>query len=196
MDQFMGALPESQVREFLDRHLPRESDQLLARAQGLMSAGDLQGAAALIAQAGKTDPENTRVQLAMASIAAASGDNKGATAIIDGLPIELANDPEVSALRGQILFAALCAESPPEAELRSRLDSDPADSRARYFLAAHRVAGRDYEGALDQLLELMKRDRSFEDDAGRKGMLLVFAILGGEGELVTRYRSKMLNAMY
>jgi len=49
---------------------------------------------------------------------------------------------------------------------------------------------------LKQLLELMKRDRAFQEDAGRKGMLSVFAILGGEGELVTRYRSRMLNALY
>ena len=196
VDQFMGALPESQVRELLDRHLPRESDQLLARAQGLMSARDFEGAAALIAQAGKTDPENARVGLAEAEIASATGDNQGAQAIVDRLPLELADDPEVTALRGQILFRGLCAESPPEAEVKSKLASDPADNRARYLLAAHRVAGHDYEGALEQLLELMKRDRFFEDDAGRKGMLLIFAILGGEGDLVTRYRGKMLNAMY
>lgn len=196
VDQFMGALPESQVRELLDRHLPRESDQLLARAQGLISAGDFEGAEALIGQAGKIDPENPRVLLAEAAIASATGDNRGAQAILDRLPIELADDPEVAALRGQILFAGLCAESPSEAELVSRLDSNPADSGARYLLAAHRVAVQDYQGALEQLLELMKRDRSFDDDAGRKGMLSIFAMLGGEGELVTRYRGKMLNAMY
>ena len=196
IDQFMGALPEAQVREFLDRHLPQESDNLLARARGLASAGDLQGAAGLIAEAREADPENGQIRLAEASIEAASGNIQHAQAILDDLPLELANDPEVTSLRGQLLFAALLAESPPESELASRLETNPADSNARYRIAAHFVARGDYEGALEKLLELMKKDRAFEDDAGRKGMLMVFALLGGEGDLVKRYRSRMSSALY
>jgi len=196
IDQFMGALPESQVRAFLERHLPRESEQLLARAQGLMSAGDLDGAAALIDQARKADPENARVRLAEAGIQVAAGDTRGAQETLDNLPIELADDPATIGLKGQIGFALLQADSPPEAMLVSRLEADPKDSDARYRLAAHLVVRGDYGGALEQLLELMKRDRGFEDDAGRKGMLSVFAMLGGEGDLVSRYRNRMLNALY
>jgi putative thioredoxin len=196
IDQFMGALPESQVRAFLERHLPRESEQLLARAQGLMSAGDLDGAAALIDQAQKADPENARVRLAEAGIQVAAGDTRGAQETLDNLPVELADDPATIGLKGQIGFALLQADSPPEATLVSRLEADPKDSDARYRLAAHLVVRGDYEGALEQLLELMKRDRGFEDDAGRKGMLSVFAMLGGEGDLVSRYRNRMLNALY
>jgi putative thioredoxin len=192
----MGALPESQVRAFLERHLPRKSEQLLARAQGLLSTGDLEGAAELIDQARKADPENARVRLAEAGIQVAAGNNGGAQEILDNLPIELADDPEAIGLKGQIGFALLQASSPPEATLVSRLEADPRDSDARYRLAAHLAVRRDYEGALEQLLELMKRDRGFEDDAGRKGMLSIFAILGGEGDLVSRYRNRMLNALY
>lgn len=196
IDQFMGALPAAQVREILDRHLPRESDQLLARAQSAMSAGDLEGAAKLIAQASEIDPGNARIRLAEAGIEAAKGNTEGAQETLNGLPIALADDPEVASLRGQLLFANLRADAPPESELRAKLDANPSDNDARYRLAAHLVACGDYEGALENLLELMKRDRAFEDDAGRKGMLLVFSMLGGEGDLVTRYRGKMLNALY
>jgi putative thioredoxin len=136
------------------------------------------------------------VRLAEAGMEADAGNLEGAQAILDGLPMDLADDAQVTNLRGQILFAGLCADSPPETELVARLDADPADSDARYRLAAHMVARGDYPGALDQLLELMTRDRAFEEDAGRKGMLLIFAMLGGEGELVTRYRGRMLNALY
>jgi len=196
IDQFMGALPEPQVHAFLERHLPRESDQLLARAQGLLRAGDLEGAADLIDKARKADPENVRIRLAEAGIQAAAGDIRGAQQILDDLPREMADDPEVASLKGQVRFAAIQANSPPEEELVSRLEADPNDSNARYRLAAHLVRRGDYEGALAQLLELMKRDRAFEDDAARKGMLLVFAMLGGEGELVTRYRNQMLRTLY
>jgi len=196
IDQFMGALPESQIRAFLEPHLPRESDQLLARVQALLSAGDTEGAAALIDQARTADPDNARIRLEEARIQAAAGNLREAQEILDGLPLELADDPEVIGLKGELGFAALQAESPPETELASRLESDPADSDARYRLAAHLVMRGNYEGALDQLLDLMKRDRAFSDDAARKGMLALFAMLGGEGDLVSRYRSRMLNALY
>jgi len=196
IDQFMGALPEPQVREFLERHLPRESDRLLARAQGLLNTGDRAGAARLIEQAREADPKNTRVHLAEAEIEAAAGNLRHAQAILDELPRELADDPEVARLKGQVGFAALQTDSPPEATLVSRLEADPKDSDARHRLAAHLVVRGDFGGALEQLLELMKQDRAFADDAGRKGMLMVFAMLGGQGDLVTGYRSRMLNALY
>ncbi|WP_133510893.1 thioredoxin [Candidatus Thiosymbion oneisti] len=196
IDQFMGALPEPQVREFLERHLPRESDRLLAQARGLLNAGDRAGAARIIEQAREADPENARVRLVEAEIEAAAGNVQGAQAILDDLPRELADDPEVVRLKGQVSFAAIQVDSPPEATLVSRLEADPKDSDARHRLAAHLVARGDFEGALEQLLELMKRDRPFADDAGRKGMLMVFAMLGGQGDLVTGYRSRMLNALY
>ncbi|WP_089729318.1 thioredoxin [Candidatus Thiosymbion oneisti] len=196
IDQFMGALPEPQVREFLERHLPRESDRLLAQARGLLNAGDRAGAARIIEQAREAEPENARVRLVEAEIEAAAGNVQGAQAILDDLPRELADDPEVARLKGQVGFAAIQVDSPPEATLVSRLEADPKDSDARHRLAAHLVARGDFEGALEQLLELMKRDRAFADDAGRKGMLMIFAMLGGQGDLVTRYRSRMLNALY
>jgi putative thioredoxin len=196
IDQFMGALPESQVRAFLESHLPRESDQLLVRAQKLLSTGDPKGAADLIEQARKADPENARIRLAEAQIQAAAGNLREAQEMLDGLPLEMADDPEVVSLKGQLGFATLQAESPPETELASRLAADPTDSDARYRLAAHLVVRGDYEDALEQLLELMKRDRAFSDDAARKGMLTLFAMLGGEGDLVSRYRNRMLNALY
>ena len=196
VDQFMGALPEPQVREFLDRHLPRKSDPLIARAQGFLSAGDLKGAAELIAQAREADPENPRVRVAEAGIETASGNIQEARAILDALPLELADDPEVAGIRGQVHFAALCTDAPSEEELAARLNSDPKDNDARYRIAARLVLRGGYEGALEQLLKLMTTDRTFGDDAGRKGMLLVFAMLGGEGDLVAPFRSRMLNALY
>jgi len=196
IDQFMGALPEPQVREFLERHLPRESDRLLTQARGLLNAGDRAGAIRMIEQARKADSENARVRLVEAEIEAVGGNIQGAQAILDDLPPELADDPKVARLKGQINFAAIQVDSPLEATLVSRLEADPKDSDARHRLAAYLVVRGDFEGALEQLLELMKRDRAFADDAGRKGMLMIFAMLGGQGDLVTRYRSRMLNALY
>jgi len=196
VDQFMGALPEPQVLEFLERHLPRESDRLLARAQGLLNAGDSEGAARLVDQVRTLDPDHARIRLVEAGIEVTAGNFLGAQEILTDIPRELADDPEVISLQGRVGFAVLQADSPPEATLRSRLEADPKDSDARYRLAAHLVVRSDFEEALEQLLELMKRDRTFEDDAGRKGMLEIFAMLGEQDDLVTRYRSRMSNALY
>jgi putative thioredoxin len=195
VDQFMGALPEGQIREFLDRHIPRASDGLLAQAQGLMVAGDLAGAQTLIDRAREQDPENARLALADLQLMAARGEVAEASSAIDRLPIELASEPEVLALRGQLRFATALEGAPTEADLVARLSSEPGDSLSRYQLAAHQVIRGDYEAALENLLTLMTRDRGFQEDAGRKGMLAVFDLLGG-GDLVARYRAKMMNALY
>ena len=80
--------------------------------------------------------------------------------------------------------------------MNARLAADATDSEARYQLAAHRVARGDYEGALELLFELMRRDRTYGDDAGRKGMLTIFDLLGGTGDLVSHWRRRMSAAMY
>jgi putative thioredoxin len=196
VDQFMGALPESQVREFLDQHLPRESDKLLARVEALLRAGDLAGAAKQIEQARAKDPGNARIQLAEARIKAADGDVSGAQELIDRLPLDLLGDPEVAAVRAQVAFAGALADAPPEDELATRLQANPKDSDARYRIAAYRVAQGDFAGALDQLLDLLKKDRAYRDDAARKGMVMIFDLLGNDHELVAPYRAKMLSALY
>lgn len=196
VDQFMGALPEAQVREFLDRHVGRESDALLARAQGLMQTGALDEAERLIEQARASDPDNARLHLAVARLKAAGGDPATAAEMLERVPPELHHDPEVVALRGQMGFANLLRDAPPAQELEGRLERNPKDSEARQLLAARRIADGDYEAGLEHLFQLMKSDRTFGEDAGRKGMLMVFDMLGNQGELVTRYRSRMMAALY
>ncbi|AGA91084.1 thioredoxin [Thioflavicoccus mobilis 8321] len=196
VDQFMGALPEAQIREFLDRHIPRESDGVLERAEELLHAGRPEEAAAAIAEARENDPDNPRLHLAEVRLKAASGDTAGAEALLERVPLELAHDPEVAALRGELRFSGIVADAPSAEALRERLAADPKDSEARYQLAARYVIAGDYEGALDELLQLLKSDRAWGDDAARKAMVMIFDLLGGQGELVKRYRGRMTAALY
>jgi putative thioredoxin len=196
VDQFMGALPEAQVREFLERHLPRQSDALLDRITDQLILGDLAGAQDALDQARAKDPGNPRLFLAEVQIKATSGDTQGAEELLNQVPADLVKDPEVLALRGQLHFANLAASAPPESALAARLAANPRDSEASYLLAARQAANGDLEGALDRLLALLKRDRAYGDDAGRKGMLLIFDLLGGTGDLVSRWRSRMFAAMH
>jgi putative thioredoxin len=176
--------------------MTRASDRLIAQAQGQIAAGELAPAAALLERARAEDPDNPRAALAEAQLTAARGDVEEAQAQVERLPIELAHDPEVAALRGRLQFAAALADAPAETELAHRLAADPKDSEARYQLAAHRAVAGDFGGALENLLELVKRDRAYGDDAGRKAMVAIFDLLGGAGELVTQYRARMMTALY
>jgi putative thioredoxin len=196
IDQFMGALPEPQVREFLERHLPRESDALIARAKAMLDSGDAAGARDLLNQAQASEPDNSRLVALQARIMLETGDVREARELLDRAPMEIADDPEVAALRGRLAFIDLVESAPEEGLVAARLRADPDDNEARYRLAAYRVVQGDYAAALEHLLTLMQRDRKYGDDAARKAMLKVFDLLGGEGEMVTSYRAKMLNALY
>jgi putative thioredoxin len=196
VDQFMGALPESEIREFLKRHIETETDRLLADAEDLIAAGNTAAAAAIIGQVRDQDPDNHRLFLAEIGLKAAEGDAAGAAEMLERTPLDLANDPRIAALRGQLGFAAVLDGAPSAADCAQRLESNPNDSDSRYKLAAYQAVAGDYQSALDNLLLLMQRDRGYGDDAARRGMLMIFDLLGGEGELVSDYRAKLARALY
>ena len=195
VDEFMGALPERAVREFLDRHVARESDVTVKKAREKLAAGDADAAIALLNQARAADPDNPRVVLALAGAQAAAGDVAAAEATLDGLPMNEQAKPEVAALRSHLYFEGQLAGAPPAAELEARLAADPGDSEARFRLALHKVVEQDYDTAIELLLELMKKDRGFGDDAGRSTLLKVFDLLGDDPR-VGQYRRRMASLLY
>ena len=196
VDQFMGALPEAQVRAFLEPHLPRPADDLMERIGDRLLMGDVAGAQAALDLARTKDPDNPRLLLMEVQIKAAAGDTQGAEALLDQVPLDLAKDPEVLALRGQLRLANLAAGAPAEAELAARLAADPRDSEAAFLLAIRQATQGDFAAALAGLLALLKRDRAYGEDAARKTMILIFDLLGGQDPLVSSYRGKMLSALY
>lgn len=196
VDQFMGALPETDIRAFLDPYLPRESDSLLDQALSRLQRGDADEALDMIEKARAEDPDNPRNLVTYAQILATLGELERAQNALDSLPIGEQQKPEVVALRARLLFDQIAQQAPAAVELEKRLEASPNDSEAAYQLAAHRVMDQDYRGALELLFGLMRRDRTYADDGARKGMLAVFDILGGDGELVSQYRSKMFNILY
>lgn len=195
VDEFMGAVPERAVREFLDRHVARESDVQVAQAFDLLAAGDADGAIALLTEAGKADPDNPRVTLALAETQAATGDLASAESTLSNLPVGEQDKPEVAALRNRLFFEGQLAGAPAAGELEARLAADPGDHQALLQLALRKVIEQDYETAMELLLQLMKKDRQFGDDAGRRGLLKVFELLGNDPR-VSRYRSRMASLLH
>ncbi|MEN8175694.1 MAG: thioredoxin [Pseudomonadota bacterium] len=195
VDEFVGALPEGDIRTFLDRHIPRESDALVAQAQEHLRAGNADTAKSLIDKALALDPGHSAVILAQAQWQAITGDPQAAASTLESLPPDEQEKPEVKALRSQLMFDAVAAAAPQTPELEQVLAQDPANSEARYQLAARRVMEDDLDGALEQLLTLMQKDRRYGDDAARKALVQIFDLLGDDPR-VPRYRSRMMNLLY
>ena len=195
VDEFMGALPEADIRAFLDRHLPRESDGAVEQAEERLMAGDSDGALELLRRARGADPTNPRVATAIAQVQAASGDPDGAEQTLAELPPDEQKEPEIARLRGQLFFNRVAASAGPPETTRQRLASSPDDSEARYQLAAHQVIANDMEGAVDNLLQLMQRDRKFGDDAARLALLRLFDLLGDD-PAIARYRARMFAQLH
>jgi putative thioredoxin len=196
VDEFMGALPEAEIRSFIDKYIPRESDGLLAQAEQLMLQGDADSAGALIQQAAQMDPGSPRVMLTNARYLATIGKLEEAKQQIEALPAEEKNKPEVTAMLARLQFDSSNADMPPVEELEQRLQENPADSEALHQLATHKISQNELEQALELLLTLMQKDREYGDDLARKDMLRIFEMLGGQGDLVKRYRNRMFNILH
>jgi len=195
VDEFMGALPESAVREFLDPHLPRPSDGPRAEAADLRRTGRSAEARAILQRALELEPSDDPLRLDLAEILISETDLAAAEEVLGGVSARIRDSARAMALAARIEFARAVPPR-PLAELEAAVRDRPGDCPARYALSAAQVLHEDFEAALSNLLEIVRRDRSFGDDAGRKGMLSIFNILGGQGDLVRKYRAQLASALH
>lgn len=195
VDGFMGAQPERAVRALLDKYVARESDALVRAALAAQQTGDLDQAATLLQQAVAGDPANDRAKLALAGLSLARGSIADAETLLKTLSPEARAGAEATLLKAHMQFARLAEGSPPLAELEKKLAAAPADSEARLCLSARQVLDGQYEAAMRNLLEIVRHDRKFRDDAGRKTLLTLFQLLGNNHELVKKYRPLLASAL-
>lgn len=195
VDEFMGVQPESAIRELLERHIPRESDALREQARTQADAGDVDAALVLLRRAREDDPDNHRVDLDLADLLIRQGQTAEAEQQLRALPAKYAEDADVKRLLATCQLAAQQADAPPLDELRARVTAQPDDLDTREQLAAACILAGEYEAGMDEYLDIMRRDRQHNDEAGRRGLLAAFELLGND-ERVTPYRRKMFNLMH
>ncbi|MEJ2688126.1 MAG: tetratricopeptide repeat protein, partial [Gammaproteobacteria bacterium] len=196
VEEILGAQTETDLRLLLERYIPRESDQVRQAAWQAYEQGNTDQAMSMLQVAAADDPDNNRVLLDYARIATATGHLREAEATLASLPFDMRQEPEAKALASLLEFAHAVEGAPQSEALESTIAANPDDAEARFRLAARRVLEDRHEEALELLLELLRRDRSYGDDAARKSMLSLFALLGDQHPLVSRYRSKMFNALH
>lgn len=196
VDEFSGARSEGQVRAWLEPHLPRASDSLVDKAIATERAGDAAGAMALLQQAIRDDAANDAPKLELARIALAQGKLAEAEAALKQLSLRASGEATAAALKARCDILRIVADAPPLAALEKSLAHDENDLQARYRLGARLLLEGRHEEALAQWLELVRRDRRFGDDAGRRALLTAFNLLGAQSELVKRYRAQLSMALH
>ena len=196
VDEFLGAQPESVIRSLLEPHLPRESDTLREAARAAMQSNDTERALTLLQKALTVDPGHLPVKLDLAGLLMRNGDVDGAERLLKDLPLSQRAEEAAKTVLAQLEFARAVQSAPSVPDLLERIAADPADLPSRYLLGASLALSSDYAGALEQFFEIMKRDRRFQEDIGRRSLLSVFGLLGKEHDLVQQYRRKMAPLLY
>ena len=196
VDEFLGAHPESAVRALIDRYVSRESDHARVLAATLRAQGELDRARSVLEEAHVQDPENHRVTVDLANLLIDAGEFTRAREALQLVPAGDASTSGASIAGARLAFAEVAASAPPSGELEHTIDTHPGDCDARYALSARLAANGEYEPALEQLLELLRINRTYRDDAARKGILSIFELLGTDSPLIGRYRARMSSLLY
>jgi len=198
VDAFVGALPEPQLREFIERLLPNPSEIERRKAQRLADGGQFAEAVAALRAAIALDPHSAQAQLDLAEILLerlpAPVDEvriNEASRALAAVDVKLHDDPRWKALNTRLASLQRVASGPDEQQLRDRVRSDPGDLQARLELAQRHIARREFEPALAQLIEVVERDRTFAEDAARRTMLSVFELAAQQPQLVSTYRKRL-----
>jgi putative thioredoxin len=195
VSHFLGAVPESQVRAFIDGLIPTASETQRARATELRLAGQLDQAIAALLKALEHDQSNdlARLDLVDAFIEAKRIDE--AEAALDRVQPNIDWDARVLTLQSAIAFARSASSGGAEVGLREMLAVNPADLAVRYALASLCAGQGRYQEALDHLLEIVRQERGWKDGEARRQILAIFNLADKQPELVSEYRRKLASAL-
>ncbi|MBO3758198.1 thioredoxin [Ciceribacter sp. L1K22] len=204
VDGFMGAVPESQVRQFIDRIAgpdagdagAAEIEGALEEARTLLAEGAVQEAAQLFGAVLQADPQNAGAYAGMAECMIAANQHARASELLANAPEELANDPAVQAVRKKLELYEEARKLGDPAALEHALALNPDDHESRMKLAKIRNVEGKRDEAADHLLLIMKRDRTFDDDGGRRQLLEFFDAWGPKDPATIAARRKLSSILF
>ena len=200
VDAFSGAQPESQLRDFVKRLIGDAAgpslDDYVAEAKQILDEGDAQTAAGIFQQVLQQDPENAGAMAGLLRCLIALGDIAQAEAILAQIPPAMARHADIVAVKTALELARHAGEVGEAAELRRKLAVNADDHQARYDLALAYYANNEPEAAVDELLELFRRDRTWNEDAARKQLVKMFEVLGFSHPLAKSGRSRLSTMLF
>ena len=200
VDAFMGAVPESQIRQFIDK-LVRENGAvdtatMIAEAKSILESGDVNGAAQIFGAILQSEPDNAKAAAGMAECLIAAGEKDRAKAMLEELDEAQKSDPDVAAILARFALEEEVAGLGDPQALEARLSADPGDHEARFDMAKILNAMGERDKAADYLLHIMKADRQWQDDGARKQLLTFFEAWGPGDAATIAARRKLSSLMF
>ena len=196
VEQMVGVQPESAYREIIDRFRSDPGDQIREQVELLWQRGHHKQVIELLREALGHDPDSVELKVILAEKLLQLDKEEEARGLLQSLPAEERDRQPASGLLARLRFADLARGAPDLTALVAALWKNPADCAARRQLAARYVLAGDYEAALEQFMDILRRDPKFEDEAGRKGLIAIFEMLGNENPLVVTYRRRMFSLLH
>jgi putative thioredoxin len=205
VDGFVGALPESQIKAFIQRLTqlgggeagPSPVEEALEAAKQALAENDLGTASAIYGQVLAHEPGNIPATAGLARAHLMAGDAARARALIDAVPKDKAGAAEIASVRSAIELAEQAEKAAGELEpLKQRLAQDANDHQARFDLAMAQYAGGNREQAIEELLEIVKRNREWNEQAARKQLLKLFEAMGPTDELTVSARRRLSSILF
>ena len=200
VDGFQGAVPASEIKKFIDRLTALGGDGGLAdaleAAEQMLAEGAVADAAETFAAILGEEPENAAAYGGMARAHIAAGNLDQAEAFLKAAPAAIAKAKEIEAAKAQIELARQAAKAGPEAELRAVVAADPGNAQARFDLALALHASGKVDEAVDELLELFRRDREWNGGAAKAQLFTIFDALKPTDPVVLKGRRKLSSMIF
>lgn len=188
-----GPIEEATLRELLDQVTMSQIERVREELDRMLSIGDREGAMAMLQQAIGEEPTNYALHTELCDLLIMAGRADEARQILDAIP---ADSEGIAKPKNRLEFIELAGESGAPEALQAQLESDPDALQVRFDLAISLIVNDQIEPALDQLLEVMRRDREWNEEAARKTMIKVFELLGKGNATATAYRRRMFTMMH
>ncbi|ASP20739.1 thioredoxin [Antarctobacter heliothermus] len=203
VDGFQGAQPQSEIKAFVDRVVQASGgdasgglDDAVAAAEEMLEQGAAVDAAQTFAAILGEEPAHAGAYGGLVRAHIAMDDLDQAEAILNGAPVEISKAPELEAAHAQLQLARQAADAGPITELTAKVEADPADLQARFDLAQAMYAAGDAEGAVEQLLDIFRRDREWNDGAAKTQLFTIFDALKANDPLVLNGRRKLSSMIF
>ncbi len=193
VDEFTGALPEAQIREFLERLVPSPAEPLRQEALAAYARGEIDAARKTMAEAINLDPKNDTAYLDFVEMSLSANALDEARELLDVIADRARDTARVASLQAQLQLA-VAGGGADVAALQAAVANKPDALDARLQLANALAVGQDYRGAFEQLIEIVRRDRGWNEEAGRKTMLTLFKLLAAQPQfdnLVREFRVQL-----
>jgi putative thioredoxin len=200
VDGFQGALPPSQIAEFIKKLEGLSGDgglgEAIEAAEQMLAEGAVPDAAETFAAVLQQEPANARAYAGLVDCYIALGELDQAEAVLNGAPAEIAKSAEIEGVRARLELARQAANAGPLAELQARVTANPSDHQARFDLATALHAKGQVQEAVDQLLELFRRDREWNDGAAKTQLFKIFDALSAKDPIALAGRRKLSSLIF